>query len=76
MPTFIPPAAKKLTDRVTLDTVIAVLEHYFDLSAEGSVCQTRDLWNVLVEAAARNAYIETVCNDLATAPDSNTCAAI
>jgi hypothetical protein len=72
MPTFIPPAAKKLTDRVTLDTVIAVLEHYFDLSAEGSVCQTRDLWNVLVEAAARNAYIETVCNDLATAPDSNT----
>jgi hypothetical protein len=48
------------------------LEHYFDLSAEGSVCQTRDLWNVLVEAAARNAYIETVCNDLATAPDSNT----
>jgi len=72
MPTFVPPAAKKLTDRVTLDTVIAVLEHYFDLSAEGSVCQTRDLWNVLVEAAARNAYIETVCNDLATAPDSNT----
>ena len=72
MPTFIPPAAKKLTDRVTLDTVIAVLEHYFDLSAEGSVCQTRDLWNVLVEAAARNAYIETVCNDLAAAPDSNT----
>lgn len=52
--------------------MIAVLEHYFDLSAEGSVCQTRDLWNVLVEAAARNAYIETVCNDLATAPDSNT----
>ena len=72
MPTFVPPDAKKLTDRVTLDTVIAVLEHYFDLSAEGSVCQTRDLWNVLVEAAARNAYIETVCNDLAAAPDSNT----
>jgi len=72
MPTFIPSGAEKLTDRVTLDTVIAVLEHYFDLSAEGFVCQTRDLWNVLVEAAARNAYIETVCNDLATAPDSNT----
>ena len=49
-----------------------MLEHYFDLSAEGYVCQTRDLWNVLVEAAARNAYIETVCNDLAAAPDSNT----
>jgi putative transposase len=72
MPDFIPPDAKKLTDRVTLDTVIAVLEHYFDLSAEGYVCQTRDLWNVLVETAARNVYIETVCNDLAAAPDSNT----
>jgi len=72
MPTFIPSDAKKLTDRVTLDTVIAVLEHYFDLSAEGYICKTRDIWNVLVEAAARNVYIETVCNDLATAPDSNT----
>lgn len=72
MPTFIPSDAKKLTDRVTLDTVIAVLEHYFDLSAEGYLCKTRDIWNVLVEAAARNVYIETVCNDLANAPDSNT----
>jgi hypothetical protein len=72
MPTFIPPDAEKLTDRVTLDIVIAVLEHYFDLSAEGYICQTRDIWNVLVEAAARNVYIETVCNDLANAPDSNT----
>lgn len=72
MPTFIPSDAKKLTDRVTLDTVIAVLEHYFDLSAEGYICKTRDIWNVLVEAAARNVYIETVCNDLANAPDSNT----
>lgn len=72
MPTFIPPNAEKLTDRVTLETVITVLEHYFDLSAEGYVCQTRDLWNLLVEAAARCTYIETVCNDLAVAPDSNT----
>lgn len=72
MPTFVPPQAEKLTDRVPLDTVIAILEHYFDLSAEGYVCQTRDLWNVLVEAAVRCSYIETVCNDLAKAPDSNT----
>jgi hypothetical protein len=72
MPTFIPPQAEKLTDQVTLETVIAVLEHYFDLSAEGYECQTRDLWNLLVEAAARCAYIETVCNDLDGAPDSNT----
>ena len=72
MPTFIPPEAEKLTDRVSLDTVIAVLEHYFDLSAAGYVWQTRDLWTLLVAAAARNAYIETVCNDLAHAPDSHT----
>jgi putative transposase len=48
------------------------LEHYFDLSADGYLCQTRDLWNILVSAAARCTYIETVCNDLSTAPDGNT----
>jgi hypothetical protein len=36
------------------------------------VCQTRDLWNIPVSAAARCMYIETVCNDLSTAPDGNT----
>jgi hypothetical protein len=72
MPSFIPSHAEKLTDRVTLDTVIAVLEHYFDLSADGYLCQTRDLWNILVSAAAQCTYIETVCNDLSTAPDGNT----
>lgn len=72
MPTFIPSHAEKLTDRVTLETVVAVLEHYFDLSADGYLCQTRDLWNILVSAAARCTYIETVCNDLSTAPDGNT----
>jgi hypothetical protein len=72
MPTFIPSHAEKLTDRVTLDTVLAVLEHYFDLSADGYLCQTRDLWNILVSAAARRTYIETVCNDLSTGPDGNT----
>jgi hypothetical protein len=72
MPTFIPSHVEKLTDRVTLDTVIAVLEHYFDLSADGYLCQTCDLWNILVSAAAQCTYIETVCNDLSTAPDGNT----
>jgi hypothetical protein len=51
--TFIPSHAEKLTDRVTLETVVAVLEHYFDLPADGYVCQTRDVWNILVAAAAR-----------------------
>jgi hypothetical protein len=72
MPKFAPPQSEKLTDRGTLDFTIAVLEHYFDLSAEGYLCQTRDLWRVLVTAAARCTYIETVCHDLQEAPDSNT----
>jgi len=72
MSKFTRPQSEKLTDRGTLDFTIAVLEQYFDLSAEGSVCQTRDLWQVLVSTAARQTYIETVCNDLKDAPDSNT----
>ena len=72
MSKFTRPQSEKLTDRGTLDFTIAVLEQYFDLSAEGSVCQTRDLWQVLVTTAARQTYIETACNDLKDAPDSNT----
>jgi putative transposase len=66
------PQTDKLTDRRTLDFTIAVLEQYFDLSAEGYICQTRDLYQVLVTAAVRQKYIETVCNDLAGAPHGNT----
>ena len=72
MPKFAPPRSEKLTDRGTLDFTIAVLEQYFDLSADGYLCRTPDLWRVLVSAAARRTYIETVCNDLPGAPDSNT----
>jgi putative transposase len=66
------PQSDKLTDKGTLDCTVAVLEKYFDLSADGYICQTRDLWQVLVTAAARRKYIETVCNDMPNAPDSNT----
>lgn len=72
MPETVTPQTDKLTDRKTLDCTIAVLEQYFDLSAEGYLCQTRDLYQILVTAAARQTYIETVCNDLRGAPDSNT----
>lgn len=67
-----PPQAAKLTDQATLNTALAVLERFFDLSADGYVCQTRDLWQVLVSAAVQCSYIETVCKDLATAPTSET----
>jgi len=72
MPKVTLPQAAKLTDQATLDATLAVLEQYFDLSADGYLCQTRDLWQVLVSAAAQCTYIETVCNDLATAPTSET----
>ncbi|MFZ1043894.1 MAG: hypothetical protein WCA79_09000 [Anaerolineales bacterium] len=61
-----------LTDRSTLDSTISVLERYLDLSAEGYLCQTQDLWQVLVAVCARQSTIESTCNDLATAPDSHT----
>jgi len=62
----------RLTDRSTLDSTIGVLEQYFDLSAEGYCCQTRDLWQVLVAVCARQSTIESTCSDLLEAPDSNT----
>ena len=62
----------KLTDQATLDYTIAVLEQYFDLSAKGYLCQTRDLWQVLVSASAYRRTIEATCNDLPNAPDGNT----
>lgn len=72
MTKFTLPQPAKLTDRSTLNCTIAVLEQYFDLSANGYLCQTRDLWQVLVAVCARQSSIETVCNDLTGAPDSNT----
>lgn len=72
MPKLDTPQTEKLTDRGTLDFTIGVLEQYFNLSADGYFCQTRDLWQILVETAVRGKYIETVCNDLADAPHGNT----
>lgn len=72
MSKFAPPRSDKLTDRGTLDFTIAILSHYFDLSADGYLFQTPDLWRVLVTVAARRSYIETICNDLPDAPNSNT----
>ena len=72
MAKFLLPQSEKLTDRATLEHTVAVLEQNFDLSADGYLCQTRDLYQILVLAAVRQTYIETVCNDLKAAPDSNT----
>ena len=65
-------AAEPLTDARTLEFTVDVLEQHFDLQATGYCCQTRDLWQVLVAAAARGSTIEATCHDLVDAPDSNT----
>ena len=61
-----------LTDQATLDCTIKVLERYFHLAADGYFCHTRDLYQILVTAAARGSTIEATCRDLQDAPDSNT----
>jgi putative transposase len=65
-------AAQPLTDARTLEFTVDVLTQHFDLEATGYCCQTRDLWQVLVAAAARGSTIEATCHDLKDAPDSNT----
>ena len=72
MSKFTFPCDAKLTDQATLKTALAVLECFFGLSAGGTACQTRDLWQILVLAAVQCTFIETICNDLATAPTSET----
>ncbi len=72
MPKSASAPSDDLTDRATLDCTIKVLAKYFDLSADGYVCQTRDLYQVLVTAAAQCSTIEATCRDLKDAPDSNT----
>jgi hypothetical protein len=61
-----------LTDASTLEFTVQVLTQHFDVQASGYCCQTRDLWHVLVAAAAQGSTIEATCHDLLSAPDSNT----
>lgn len=72
MPKTVIPTAQQLTDKGTLEYTLAALMKHFNLSADGYFCKTRDLWLVLVTAAVRRSYIETVCNDLKDVPDGNT----
>ncbi len=66
------PESAKLTDQGTLNSTIALLERHFDLSADGYLCQTRDLYQILVKAAAECSTIEATCNDSPGAPRGNT----
>jgi hypothetical protein len=62
----------KLTDEHTLHDTMTIVRQQFTLTAAGYVCQTDDLWRILLAAAARHTTIEAVCADLLTAPASNT----
>lgn len=66
------PESATLTDQGTLNSTITLLEKTFDLSADGYICKTRDLYQVLLKAAANRTTIEATCNDSPGAPDSNT----
>lgn len=72
MSQFASPEPVKLTDQGTLNSTIALLARSFDLSADGYLCKTRDLYQVLLKAAANRSTIEATCNDSPAAPDSNT----
>ena len=67
-----PQASDVLTDACTLEFTLDVLTQHFELEANGYCCQTRDLWQILLSAAARGSTIEATCNDLEEAPASNT----
>ena len=72
MSQFASPESVTLTDQGTLNSTITILEKTFDLSADGYLCKTRDLYQVLLKAAANRTTIEATCNDSPGAPDSNT----
>jgi hypothetical protein len=61
-----------LTGEYILDYTMESLQRHFEFSAHGYRCTTKDLWRVLICAAARRQTIESVCNDLTDTPDSNT----
>jgi hypothetical protein len=67
-----PHPSDVLTDACTLEFTLDTLSQHFELHAAGYCCQTRDLWQVLLTAAARGSTIEATCNDLEDAPASNT----
>jgi Transposase DDE domain len=62
----------KLTDQHTLHDTMTIVRQQFTLTATGYLCQTDDLWRILLTAAARHSTIEAACADLLTAPASNT----
>ena len=61
-----------LTASDTLDEVMAILKRHLPLAMQGRKWVAEDIYLVLVDASARASTVESVCNELATAPDANT----
>ena len=62
----------KLTDREVLQYARESLQAHLSLQAEGYVCTTDDLWNVLLGVSANGGTVEVVCTDLVGTPDPET----
>jgi putative transposase len=62
----------KLTDQDVLAHARSHLRDHLPLHAEGSVCTTDDLLNVLLGVAVTQGTIEAVCADLVRSPDPET----
>jgi hypothetical protein len=53
----------KITDHQVLDQVRETLKEHLSLEAEGYVCTTDDLYNVLLSIAANRGTLEAICTD-------------
>jgi hypothetical protein len=55
----------KLSDREVLQYARETLQQHLSLQADGYVCTSDDLFNVLLGVAAGRGTVESVCADLA-----------
>lgn len=62
----------KLTDHDILQHARARLEQHLPLQADGYLCTTSDLFNLLIGTAATRDSLESVCSDLTAAPKAAT----
>ena len=53
----------KLSDDKVLDEARQVLKEHLPLEAEGYVCTTNDLYNVLLGVAANRGTLQAICTD-------------
>ena len=62
----------KLTDHDVLHAARTHLREHVPLQADGYVCTTDDLLNVLLGVAVNRGTIEAICADLVGTPDPET----